>query len=72
MIKGDGCVVGGAVRLGLALLAACVVGLLSSGSVRAQGIGIAPATIEVDDAARGGEYTKLGDALQPRRRRDHL
>ena len=46
-------------RLALGLLAACVFGLLSSGSAQGQGIGITPGTIKIDDAARGGEYTKL-------------
>ena len=58
MIKGDGCVVGGAVKLGLAMLAVCVVGLLLAGSVRAQGIGVAPAVVEVADAVRDNEYTR--------------
>jgi hypothetical protein len=59
MLKGNACMTARAAKLGLAMLAVCVVGLLLFNSARAQGIGIVPATIEIDDAARGGEYTKL-------------
>jgi hypothetical protein len=59
MLKGDACMTARAVKLGLAALAVCVVGLLLFNSARAQGIGIVPGTIKIDDAARGGEYTKL-------------
>lgn len=44
-----------AVKLGIALLAACLAGPLLLGSVRAQGIGVAPGIVEVADAARGGD-----------------
>ena len=59
MLKTNACTNGGAARLALALLAACVFGLLSAGSAQGQGIGIVPGIIKIDDAARGGEYTKL-------------
>jgi hypothetical protein len=48
-----------AVKLGLAMLAACVAGLLLVGSAGAQSIGVAPGIVEIDDAARGAEYMRL-------------
>ena len=59
MFKGDARMRAGAVKLGLAALATCVVGLLLLGSVRAQSIGVVPGVVDIADAVRGGEYTKL-------------
>ena len=59
MFKGDTCVTTRAVKLALAALAACVAGLLLLGPVRAQGVGVVPAIVDITDAVRGGEYTKL-------------
>jgi hypothetical protein len=40
-------------------MAAVLLALVIFGSAGAQGIGVAPAMIELDDALRGGEYTSL-------------
>jgi len=59
MIKGDACMTARAVKLSLAALAACVVGLLLLGSVRAQSIGVVPSIVDIADGVRGEEYTKI-------------
>jgi hypothetical protein len=42
-----------------AAIAAALLALVVLGSAAAQGIGVAPAIIELEDALRGGEYTNL-------------